>query len=61
LGDPCRERAKDERGVVTEEEVQALIPAVRQQVLAGGLRLARMLDDAVLRGVAPQRPGRSGD
>ena len=53
LGDPCRERAKDERGVVTEAEVQALIPAVRQQVLAGGLRLARMLDDAILRGQAP--------
>jgi hypothetical protein len=61
LGDPCRERAKDERGVVTEEEVRALIPAVRQQVLAGGLRLARMLDDAILRGVAPQRSQRSGD
>ncbi|UUR07193.1 S1/P1 nuclease [Sphingomonas glaciei] len=61
LGDPCRERAKDERGEVTEAEVQALIPAVRQQVLAGGLRLARMLDDAVLRGVAPQPPRRGGD
>jgi hypothetical protein len=61
LGDPCRERAKDERGVVTEAEVQALIPTVRQQVLAGGLRLARMLDDAILRGQAPQRPQRGGE
>ena len=55
LGDPCRERAKDERPVLTEQKLQELIPAVRQQVLAGGLRLARMLDDALLRGVAPER------
>jgi hypothetical protein len=55
LGDPCRELAKGERPVLTEEKVQQLIPAVRRQVLAGGLRLARMLDDAILRGVAPER------
>jgi hypothetical protein len=61
LGDPCRERGKDERPVLTEEKLQALIPAVRQQVLAGGLRLARMLDDAILRGVAPERRRGGGD
>jgi hypothetical protein len=61
LGDPCRELAKDERPVLTEEKMQALIPAVRKQVLAGGLRLARMLDDAVLRGVAPERRRGGGD
>lgn len=60
LGDPCRPLAKDERPVLTEEKVQALIPAVRRQVLAGGLRLARMLDDALLRGKAPERR-RGGD
>lgn len=60
LGDPCRERGKDERPVLDEAKVQALIPAVREQVLAGGLRLARMLDDAILRGVAPT-PRRGGE
>jgi hypothetical protein len=55
LGDPCRPLAKEERPVLTEDKVQALVPAVRRQVLAGGLRLARMLDDALLRGVAPER------
>ena len=61
LGDPCRERGKDERPVLTEQKLQELIPAVRQQVLAGGLRLARMLDDAVLRGVAPERRRGGGE
>ena len=53
LGDPCRKLDKDERPVLTEAKLQALIPAVRRQVTAGGLRLARMLDDALLRGLAP--------
>jgi hypothetical protein len=55
LGDPCRPLTKEERPVLTEDKVQALVPAVRRQVLAGGLRLARMLDDALLRWVAPER------
>lgn len=55
LGDPCRKLGKDERPVLTEEKLQALIPPVRRQVLAGGLRLARMLDDALLLGKAPER------
>lgn len=53
LGDPCRKLEKDERPVLTEAKLQALIPPVRRQVTAGGLRLARMLDDALLRGLAP--------
>lgn len=58
LGDPCRELAPDERPTLTEAQVQALVPAVRRQILAGGLRLARLLDDALLRGRAPgQRRG----
>jgi hypothetical protein len=61
LGDPCREITKDERPVLSESQVQALIPAVRRQVLAGGLRLARMLDDALLRGVAPERRRSGGE
>lgn len=55
LGDPCRELAKGERPVLSEEKLQTLVPAVREQVLAGGLRLARLLDDAILRGAAPER------
>ncbi len=59
LGDPCRPRAKDERPVLDEAKLQALLPIVRRQVTAGGLRLARLLDDALLRGLAPnQRPAR---
>ena len=60
LGDPCRKLAKDERPVLTEAKLQALIPPVRKQVLAGGLRLARLLDDALLRGLAPKQR-RGGD
>jgi len=45
FGDPCGERSK--RPTLTEAQVQALIPAVRGNVLAGGLRLARLLDDAL--------------
>ena len=44
--DPCGERPK-ERPTLSEAQVQALIPAVRENVLAGGLRLARLLDDAL--------------
>lgn len=59
LGDPCRARGKDERPVLDEAKLQSLLPAVRRQVTAGGLRLARLLDDALLRGLAPnQRPAR---
>ena len=61
LGDPCRERGKDERPVLDEAKVQALIPVVREQVVAGGLRLARMLDDAILRGQAPERRRGGGE
>ncbi|MGI8931314.1 MAG: S1/P1 nuclease, partial [Sphingomicrobium sp.] len=43
---PCGERPA-ERPTLTEAQVQALIPAVRENVIAGGLRLARLLDDAL--------------
>jgi hypothetical protein len=46
FGDPCGERAPT-RPALTEVQVQALIPAVRENVVAGGLRLARLLDDAL--------------
>ena len=59
IGDPCGPMPK-ERPTLTEEDVQKLIPAVRRQVTAGGLRLARMLDDALLHGRAPERR-RAGD
>lgn len=46
VGDPCG--AKPEaRPTLSEAEVQKLIPGMRRQVLAGGLRLARLLDDAL--------------
>ena len=45
--DPCAERPRDApRPVLTEAMVQRLIPVVRRQVARGGLRLARLLDEA---------------
>lgn len=46
VGDPCGTVAPG-RPVLDEAEVQALIPLVRENVTAGGLRLARLLDDAL--------------
>ncbi|MGQ0590891.1 MAG: S1/P1 nuclease [Sphingosinicella sp.] len=43
--DPCV-ASPDTRPVVTEEIVRRLIPVVRRQVARGGLRLARLLDEA---------------
>jgi hypothetical protein len=59
LGDPCGPKPT-ERPVLTEAKIQALLAPVRRQVTAGGLRLARLLDDALLLGKAPQPPRRSG-
>ena len=50
VGDPCGS-APTTRPTLTEAQVQALIPAVRENVAAGGIRLARLLDDAL----GPQR------
>ena len=50
---PCDE-AVEERPTLTEEDVQRLIPIARRNVANGGLRLARLLDDAILRGEAPR-------
>jgi len=45
--DPCADRPADAPApVMTEAIVQRLIPVVRQQVARGGLRLARLLDEA---------------
>ena len=46
FGDPCGERPVT-RPTLTEVQVQTLIPAVRENVTAGGIRLARLLDDAL--------------
>ena len=54
VDDPCGP-APAERPVLSEAEVQALIPAVRDNVLAGGLRLARLIDDAL--GPEAKAPG----
>ena len=47
LGDPCAP-APAERPVIGEALTRRLIPIVRGQVARGGLRLARMLDQALL-------------
>lgn len=58
IGDPCGPLPK-ERPTLTEQDVQALIPPVRRQVVTGGLRLARLLDEALLHGRAPGQRQRS--
>ncbi|MFC7536326.1 S1/P1 nuclease [Sphingomonas sp. GCM10030256] len=52
LGEPCGP-LPTERPTLTEAKVQALIAPVRMQVVKGGLRLARLLDEALLEGKAP--------
>ncbi len=46
FADPCAPHS-GERPVVDEVIVQRLIPAARRQVVAGGLRLAKLLDAAL--------------
>jgi hypothetical protein len=46
LGDPCGP-VPAERPVIGEEATRRLIPIVRRQVARGGIRLARMLDEAL--------------
>ena len=46
IGDPCGPKPEG-RSTLSEDKVRALIPTVRRQVVAGGLRLARLLDDAL--------------
>ena len=46
VGDPCGPPPAT-RPTLTESQVQALIPQVRQNVVEGGIRLARLLDDAL--------------
>jgi hypothetical protein len=46
VGDPCGDKPVT-RPTLGENDVRALIPAVRGNVLAGGIRLARLLDDAL--------------
>ncbi|WP_336966164.1 S1/P1 nuclease [Sphingobium aquiterrae] len=45
-GEPCR-ADKTTRGTLSEQEIEALVPVVRQQMERGGLRLARLLDEAL--------------
>ena len=54
LGDPCS-AAPAQRPTLDEAAVRALIPDVRRNVVAGGIRLAKMLDDAL--GPEAKAPG----
>lgn len=53
--DPCAP-APEGRPVITEEITRRLVPIVRQQVARGGLRLARLLDEALQRDSPWLRP-----
>ena len=54
VGDPCG-AGPVERPVMDEAKVRALIPAVREDVVEGGIRLARLIDDAL--GPEAKAPG----
>jgi hypothetical protein len=54
VGDPCG-KGSTARPTLAEDHVRMLIPVVRRQVAAGGLRLARLLDDAL--GPEAKAPG----
>jgi hypothetical protein len=45
LGDPCG--AVPKRAVINDETIEKLIPDARRQIANGGLRLARLLDEAL--------------
>lgn len=45
LANPCAEQPA-EPPVITQDKIRALIPIVRRQIQRGGLRLARLLDEA---------------
>jgi S1/P1 Nuclease len=45
LGDPCGPTGI--RAALDNAKIEALIPVVRQQILRGGVRLARLLDEAM--------------
>lgn len=45
-GDPCA-APEGERGELTQAEIEAAIPVVRDMVVKAGLRLARLLDEAL--------------
>jgi hypothetical protein len=46
VGDPCG-AGPVERPTLTEAQVRELIPEVRTDVVEGGIRLARLIDDAL--------------
>jgi len=46
LADPCAEQP-EEPPVLTQDNIRELVPIVRRQVVRGGLRLARLLDEAL--------------
>jgi hypothetical protein len=54
VGDPCAATPGD-RPTMDEAKVRALIPLVRENVVEGGIRLAKLLDDAL--GPEAKAPG----
>nr|WP_294851003.1 S1/P1 nuclease [uncultured Sphingomonas sp.] len=46
VGDPCGKEPVG-RPTLSNEQVEALIPSLRESVVDGGIRLARLLDDAL--------------
>ncbi|MCJ7421094.1 S1/P1 nuclease [Sphingomicrobium astaxanthinifaciens] len=50
--DPCD--AEVERPVLSQTDIETLVPVMRQSAVKGGMRLARLLDEALLGGKAPR-------
>lgn len=46
-GDPCAKPSRDSRGHIDEAEIERIVPAMREGIVKGGLRLARLLDEAL--------------
>jgi len=44
-GDPCR--PTPERMTMSEANIESLVPIAREEVVKGGLRLARLLDQSL--------------
>ncbi|WP_265587547.1 S1/P1 nuclease [Sphingomicrobium arenosum] len=50
--DPCD--AEVERPVLSQADIETLIPVMRVSAVKGGMRLARLLDEALIDGTAPR-------
>jgi hypothetical protein len=46
-GDPCAKPSSQSHGHISEAEIESIIPVMQKTIVKGGLRLARLLDQAL--------------